>query len=452
MLFCPWMASLATDPGCSPPAAQGARPQERLKSPFYGVTFLKKVWRTPDPRAGRPLPPPEPCIALGQAARAEQGPPPPHCCWRRQAGRWERPLRRDMGGQDLLLHPGGARGRAGSWPAELLSPLHPNRHRVPTRGKRSPLPHPSKIWFLLRYPEPLCCPAACHPPNPDTTWTHRSSDTFLVPTDGTSLPSTGSHPAQTHSVVTGRVTLCHPTARWDQRGPHNPRTQKRTAPSPAWHGTQRRTAAATEVRGDTAHAWPATVPSMSPDLEKQHPAALEGFTNNEQPQLPLLAPAPGQALPQQTLVINNISRHLPAALPARRTRCHLPSPKPRRCSPAPATHCDPAQAACSAEGHTAQPAQGIHSCLRGEETARRGSAGAAGMSRSPGEQRRDSHELFLALNDGRMLSPDPPCSTHSGHAPEQQLGSRSLGLKSIKGDCYGDTAAASTSGSARHPT
>ena len=279
---------------------------------------------------------------------------------------------------------------------------------------------------MLRYPEPLCCPAACHPPNPDTTWTHRSSDTFLVPTDGTSLPSTGSHPAQTHSVVTGRVTLCHPTARWDQRGPHNPRTQKRTAPSPAWHGTQHRTAAATEMHGDTAHAWPATVPSMSPDLEKQHPAALEGFANNEQPQLPLLAPAPGQALPQQTLVINNISRHLPAALPARRTRCHLPSPKPRRCSPAPATHCDPAQAACSAEGHTAQPAQGIHSCLRGEETARRGSAGAAGMSRSPGEQRRDSHELFLALNDGRMLSPDPPCSTHSGHAPEQQLGSRSL--------------------------
>lgn len=52
---------------------------------------------------------------------------------------------------------------------------------------------------------------------------------------------------------------------------------------------------------------------------------------------------------------------------------------------------------------------------------------------------------------GTMLSPDPPCSTHSGHAPEQQLGSRSLVFKSIKGDCYGDTTAASASGSARHP-
>lgn len=52
---------------------------------------------------------------------------------------------------------------------------------------------------------------------------------------------------------------------------------------------------------------------------------------------------------------------------------------------------------------------------------------------------------------GTMLSPNPPCSTHGSRAPGQQLGSRSLVFKSIKGDCYGDTAAASTSGSARHP-
>lgn len=44
---------------------------------------------------------------------------------------------------------------------------------------------------------------------------------------------------------------------------------------------------------------------------------------------------------------------------------------------------------------------------------------------------------------GHDAHPDPPCSICSGCAPEQQLGSRSLVFKSIKGDRYGDTAATS---------
>lgn len=51
----------------------------------------------------------------------------------------------------------------------------------------------------------------------------------------------------------------------------------------------------------------------------------------------------------------------------------------------------------------------------------------------------------------RCSAPTQPCSTHGGCAAEQQLGSRSLVFKSIKGDCYGDTTAASANGSARHP-
>lgn len=165
------------------------------------------------------------------------------------------------------------------------------------------------------------------------------------------LPSTRSCPArQRHPspavAVTGQVTQCHPTAQWDQCGPHTPCTQKCANPSSARCSARHRTAATLEVCGDTAHAWLATVTSRSQSLEKPRPAALEGFANKEQPQLPLLAPASGQALPQQAPVINNISKRLPAALPARRTRCHPPGPKPGRCSPAPATHHNHTQAAC----------------------------------------------------------------------------------------------------------
>lgn len=225
--------------GCSSPAVQGAQPQERQKSTFCRMAFLKKGLAYPRPEVWVSCPSFPQSPGAGSKSRARS--PTPHRCRRRHRGRWERPLREDTAGQDLLLHPGAERGRAGSWPAELLSPPHRNRHRVPTKGKLSALlgwPHPSlpiraTFGSRLCYPDPLCSPAAHHPPNLDKTWTHWHSDTFLIPAERTSLPSghlspvevlpvlslpsTRSCPAQQHHpsprvAVTGRVTTCHPTA------------------------------------------------------------------------------------------------------------------------------------------------------------------------------------------------------------------------------------------------
>lgn len=61
------------------------------------------------------------------------------------------------------------------------------------------------------------------------------------------------------------------------------------------------------------------------------------------------------------------------------------------------------------------------------------------------------HVIARALVGWRGKRTGTTLSPCNGRPPEQQLGSRSLVFKSIKGDCYGDTAAARVSGSTRHP-
>lgn len=111
------------------------------------------------------------------------------------------------------------------------------------------------------------------------------------------LPGSAALP-QSHGGGDRPGDVCHPTARLSLA----------------------RTAAALGVWGDMALACPATVTSRTRSLEKPHPAAPKGFVDEEQPQLPLLAPAPGWACRQQTLF-----KHLGWEPQG---PCHLPSPAP----------------------------------------------------------------------------------------------------------------------------
>lgn len=276
-MFSPWMASLARSLVHRPRRARAAprQPPEKAEPPLLRDSFAKKGSGVPHTRGlGLPsLPQSRASPRGGQRAQSTV----PHCpsLPEETRGRWEQPLRGGTGGQE--------RGRAGSWPAELLSPLHRNRHRVPTKGKLSPLPGGPHLSFPIRatcgsrlcYPHPpLCSTAAHHPPNLDTKQTHWHSDTFSIPTDGTPLPLGHLSPVQVPAqllAVTDQVTMpphrIVGPARTTQ--PHAPRSvQPPPQPSPALGGGQQQLQ---RCDGDTAHARLATVPTPpGPQAWKTH--------------------------------------------------------------------------------------------------------------------------------------------------------------------------------------
>lgn len=129
---------------------------------------------------------------------------------------------------------------------------------------------------------PSFVPNTCHPSKWDTTWARCADPSSFPAPRGVpvlSLPSSSclalQHRPSPALLVTGQVACATPLPSQD------------SSSSGSW--------------GDTALACPATVTSRTQSLEKPHPAAPKGFVGEEQPQLPLLAPAPGWARGQQSL-------------------------------------------------------------------------------------------------------------------------------------------------------
>lgn len=153
-------------------------------------------------------------------------------------------------------------------------------------------------------------------------------------------------------------------------------------PQPSSHG-----------RGAQGHgsAWLATVPSRSPTSEVPHPAALEGFVDEEQSQLPLLAPVSDQALPQQIPVKTNFSSTFPTG-----HSITAQGDSPQLLPPAATKHEQPTK---QKDTQPTRPACSGCFFLSDGEGQQRGRAAVLLSPCRAGQRRHDTHELLWVFGE-----------------------------------------------------